>query len=334
MNLAWIAGAGILAVSLTGIIIFFLRSFLRLENQLGLQTQTLQKELLLLSNRMSEHLTSNATVVKDYTRLMGDFQNRLGQLQESTRSMIQIGQDISSLQDILRAPKLRGVLGELFLEELLRQLLPQDRYIIQYGFRSGEKVDAVILLGQGMVPVDAKFPLENFKRHLQATSPDEEKRTRKQFLQDVKKHIDAIASKYIQPEAGTFDFALMYIPAENVYYETILKEDELSGGEGVVSYALKRKVIPVSPNSFYAYLQAIVLGLRGLKIESSAKEILNCLAQLANDFKKFDEDFEKLGGQLGNSKMTYDKAQKHLDRFRQQLESIEAQETTPILPGT
>lgn len=321
-----------LAVGLGAVLAFwFLRSFERLENQLNQQTQLFQKELLQISRQMNEQLTSNTSVVQGYTQLMGEFQNRLGQLQQSTQSMIRIGEDISSLQDILKAPKLRGILGELFLEEILRQLLPQDRFILQYSFRSGEKVDAVILLGQGMVPVDAKFPLENFKRFLQAPSQDELKRGRKQFAQDVKKHIDQIAAKYILPEEGTFDFALMYLPAENVYYETILKDEEGGEEQSLSQYALGRKVIPVSPNSFYAYLQAIVLGLRGLRIENSAREILSCLAQLANDFKKFYEDFEKLGSHLNNSKTTYEKAQKRLDRFRNQLEAIESDETTPIL---
>lgn len=321
-----------LAVGLGAVLAFwFLRSLGRLENQLSQQTQLFQKELLQISRQMNEQLTSNTSVVQGYTQLMGEFQNRLGQLQQSTQSMIRIGEDISSLQDILKAPKLRGILGELFLEEILRQLLPQDRFILQYSFRSGEKVDAVILLGQGMVPVDAKFPLENFKRFLQAPSEEELKRGRKQFVQDVKKHIDQIATKYILPEEGTFDFALMYLPAENVYYETILKDGEGGEEQSLSQYALGRKVIPVSPNSFYAYLQAIVLGLRGLRIESSAREILSCLAQLANDFKKFYEDFEKLGSHLNNSKTTYEKAQKRLDRFRDQLESIESDKTTPIL---
>jgi len=310
-----------------------LRLLQRLGDQIVQQSQLFQSEVSRLSNQMNAQLTSSATVVKDYTRLMGEFQNRLGQLQESTQSMIRIGQDISSLQDILKAPKLRGILGELFLEELLRQLLPQDRYVLQYGFRSQEKVDAVILLGPGMVPVDSKFPLESFKRHLQAGAEEDRRRARRQFNQDVKKHVDSIAQKYILPEEGTFDFALMYIPAENVYYETIVKDEGDPEGESLVAYALARKVIPVSPNSFYAYLQAIVLGLRGLRIEQSAKEILSSLAQLANDFRKFDEDFEKLGSHLTNTKSTFDRAQKRLDRFKQQLDSIESQETTPSLPG-
>jgi DNA recombination protein RmuC len=248
--------------------------------------------------------------------------------------MIHIGRDISSLQDILKAPKLRGILGELFLEELLKQVLPLDHYALQYSFRSGEKVDAVIFLGQGMVPVDAKFPLENFRRALEAGSEDEMKRVKKQFTADVKKHIDQIASKYILPEEGTFDFALMYLPAENVYYEAILKEEGAGDGPSLSQYALTRKVIPVSPNSFYAYLQAIVLGLRGLRIEQSAKEILSSLGQLANDFRKFYEDFERVGFHLSNSKASYEKAQKRLDRLQGQLDSIDTHEPSPALPGS
>lgn len=318
-----------------GILIFWvLRSFQRLEKELIRQSQVVQTELLQISRQMNEQLTSNTSVVQGYTRLMGEFQHRLGQLQESTQSMIQIGRDISSLQDILKAPKLRGILGELFLEGLLEQILPHDRYVLQYGFRSGEKVDAVILLGQGMVPVDSKFPLESFKRLIETLPEEEARRHRKQFHQDVKKHIDHVASKYILPDEGTFDFALMYIPAENVYYETILKDEQTGSGESLAQYALTRKVIPVSPASFYAYLQAIVLGLRGLRIENSAKEILSCLAQLANDFKKFYEDFERVGAHLKNSKAAYEQAQKRLDRFQHQLQSIESQESVPAaLPG-
>ena len=336
MNAAvWII-AGFALVVLGGValaITWLLRIFQRLETQLNQQTQVIQSEMLRASHQMNEQLTSNANIVHNYSRLMGEFQNRLGQLQESTQSMIRIGSDISSLQDILRTPKLRGILGEFFLEELLKQLLPRDHYATQHSFRSGEKVDAVILLGQGMVPVDSKFPLENFKKLIQSSSDEESKKSRRQFYQDVKKHIDAIASKYILPEEGTFDFALMYIPAENVYYETILKEEGNSDGPSLSQYALSRKVIPVSPNSFYAYLQAIVIGLRGLKIENSAKEILACLGQLATDLQKFCEEFEKVGGHLDNSKTAYEKAQKRLDRFQQKLETIESQDPTAALPG-
>lgn len=324
----WVLGLGIL-----GILVQHLRSFKRLEQDLNQLAKSFQSELFQMSAQMNQHLSTNTTVVQDYARLMGEFQHRLGQLHESTQSMIHIGRDISSLQDILKAPKLRGILGELFLEELLRQILPQDRYVLQYAFRSGEKVDAVILLGEGMVPVDSKFPLENFRRILQTSSDEEGRHARKQFRQDVKRHIDQIESKYILPEEGTFDFALMYIPAENVYYETILKEGEAEGEQSLAQYALTRKVVPVSPNSFYAYLQAILLGLRGLRIETSAREILATLAQLASEFKKFYEDFEKLGAHVSNSKTAFEKAQKRLDRFQAHLVSVESQEPSTALPS-
>jgi DNA recombination protein RmuC len=323
----------LLALGGFGCLFLLFRSLQRLQDELHRQREAFQSDLLQVSRQMHDQLSGNAAVVKDYTRLMGEFQNRLGQLQKSTEAMIDIGKDISSLQDILRAPKLRGILGELFLEELLRQVLPQDHYVLQYTFRTGDKVDAVVLLGQGMVPVDAKFPLENFKRALEAPTEDEAKRARRQFVSDVKKHVDQIASKYILPEEGTFDFALMYLPAENVYYEAILKVVSEGEGPSLSEYALNRKVIPVSPNSFYAYLQAIVLGLRGLRIESSAREILGTLSQLRNDFLKFYEEFEKVGVHLGNSKASYERAQKRLDRLQGQLESIESHESPQAVPG-
>ena len=327
-NMGWILfsflGCGLLAIAF-----YLIRRLDRQEDRSNQLHQSFQSQVEEFRRQLTDYLSRNDLLTKGYTQFAGDIQNRLGQLIESTQSIKQIGQDLSGLQDILKVPKLRGILGEFFLEELLGQILPQDRFVLQYRFKTGEKVDAVILLGQGMVPVDSKFPLENFKRKLQATG-EEEKRTRKLFLQDVKKHVDDIASKYILPEEGTFDFALMYIPAENVYYETIIKEEGMEDS-GLIQYALARKVIPVSPNSFYAYLQAIVLGLRGLRIESSVKEILAGLTQLNLEFGKFYEDFDKLGQHLSHTRTAYDRAQKRIDRFKQRLESIESPEATPYL---
>jgi DNA anti-recombination protein RmuC len=156
-------------------------------------------------------------------------------------------------------------------------------------------VDAVIRLQAGLVPVDAKFPLENFQRLVKAETPEEKKVLRRAFITDVKKHIEAIATKYIRTDEGTFDFALMYVPAENVYYETIIKDDELGADGALFAHALARRVIPVSPNSFYAYLQTILLGLKGLRVEESAREIINHLARLNQEFDRFSESFRLVG---------------------------------------
>ncbi len=297
----------------------------------------LQQQVLELSRQMNEQLRENTGFLikshQGYQDSVGKVQHRLGELQQATQSMVEIGKDIASLQEILRAPKLRGGLGELFLAELLRQILPEDHFSLQYTFRDGSKVDAVILLGQGMISVDAKFPLENFKRILSSVQGEEEARqARKNFIQDVKKHIDDIAAKYILPEEGTFDFALMYIPAENIYYETIIK-DEIQT-ESLSAYALKKRVVPVSPNSFYAYLQAIVRGLKGLRIERSAQLILQSLGQMETDFKKFFEDFEKIEGHLENSLSAYRKAEKRFGRLQERLSSIETHQDKPLIPET
>jgi DNA recombination protein RmuC len=229
-----------------------------------------------------------------------------------------VGKDIAQLQEILRAPKVRGTLGELFLGDLLSQILPPKHYALQHPFRSGEIVDAIVRLGR-LVPVDAKFPLENFKRLIQTQNPQEKTMARRRFVQDVKKHIDAIASKYILPDEGTFDFALMYIPAENVYYETIIKEEGMADEGSIMTYAFSKRVVPVSPNSFYAYLHTISLGLRGLEIEENARLIIDQLARLRGDFGRFKDDFSLLGKHLSNSRAKYEDAERRLERFGDKL---------------
>ncbi|MDD5130298.1 MAG: DNA recombination protein RmuC, partial [Candidatus Omnitrophica bacterium] len=208
------------------------------------------------------------------TEAFGNVKEQLGKLEQTNKQIIAISQDISSLQELLRAPKFRGSMGETFLENLLSQVLPKEHYQVQYRFKSSDTVDAVIRLGERLVPVDAKFSLENFQRMLEAPDEQGKESFRKKFIQDIKNRINEIAVKYILPAENTYDFALMYIPAENVYYEVIIKED-------IFTYSMSKKVIPVSPNTFYAYLQVICLGLRGLKVEENAKVILKSLGALA-----------------------------------------------------
>jgi DNA recombination protein RmuC len=305
-------------------------------------TQLIQQQLGQILGHVNERLRENAEILQktqqnlgerldNAARVVGGVQKSLGGLEEANRKIYEVGKDIASLQEILRAPKLRGGLGEFFLEDLLGQILPPHHFSMQYSFRSGEKVDAVIKLGSSLVPVDSKFPLENFKRMLEATLDDDRTRAKRQFAADVRKHIDAIATKYIVPDEGTYDFALMYVPAENVYYETIIK-DELPGEKNLSQYALSKRVIPVSPNCFYAYLQAIVLGLKGMKVEERAKEIIQYLNRLQGDFSKFRDDFNLVGKHLGHAQSTYQSAEKRLDQFSQKLLVADADERELLEP--
>ena len=287
----------------------------------------LQEQIRSLSGQMADQQKQNTQFLQDnqqnYRQVMGDVQHRLGVLQQATQSMMDIGKDIASLQDILRAPKLRGGMGEFLLAELLRQILPEDHFSLQYRFNSGTQVDAVILLGDGIISVDAKFPLENFKRIMEAGDEGKQTEARKIFWRDVKKHIDDISTKYILPEEKTFDFALMYIPSENIYYETIIKDD--AQNESLAAYAMKRKVIPVSPNSFYAYLQAIVRGLKGMRIERSAQIILQNLGQLEMDLGHCLTDFEKIGFHLGNARTAYEKTEQRFRKLKNKLDTMSEQ---------
>ena len=217
------------------------------------------------------------------------------------------------------------------LEQLLAQMLPREHYALQHGFKSGEKVDAAVRIGERLVPVDAKFPLENFRRMLVEPDDDRRRAFRKAFARDVKNHVEEIAKKYILPDEDTFDFALMYVPAENVYYEMIVKDDEAED-ESISAYALSRRVVPVSPNSLYAYLQVIVLGLRGLRIEANAREIQNDLIRLGGDLEKVKEHFGKLGAHLGNAQKQFADAERDLSRFETKLEAIERKGDQPALP--
>jgi DNA recombination protein RmuC len=284
-------------------------------------TQTLQD----VNKSVNTRLDNAAKVISDVHR-------KLGEVHETTKQVQAISKDISSLQEILRAPKLRGGLGELFLGDLLKQVLPPSNYQEQYRFKSGEKVDAVIFLKESMVPIDSKFPLENFKRVIEAKDDASRLAAKKQFVRDVKKHIDDIKRKYILPDEGTFDFALMYVMAENVYYEIIINDEDLGEEDSVFRYAIKNKVIPVSPNSFYGYLQTILFGLRGLRVEQQAQEILKNLARLEGDFERVMTDFTVMGKHLKDSVTKYDDAEKRMLKFNDKLDSLTEKEEPPLLP--
>jgi DNA recombination protein RmuC len=251
-------------------------------------------------------------------------------LEGRSQQILDVGKQISTFSDLLKAPKARGGLGEFLLGQLLAELMPREYFDEQHGFRSGERVDAVIKLGGRLVPVDAKFPLESFQRHIQTTNEEERIRTRREFERTVKTHITAIARKYICPQEDTYDFALMFVPSEQVYYETIVRGPSSGKTDDLMTVALKQRVIPVSPNTFFAYLQVILLGLRGLSIEQEAAAIMQQLAQLRGDYDRFSKDFSVLGKHIKDARETFDRTDRSLDRLGQRLVDVEAPQTAAL----
>src|SRR5215207_8472972 len=240
--------------------------------------------------------------------------HQLGQLGQANAEILARANDLKKLEQALRPPKSRGGFGELLLGNLLQDRLPPDAYQLQYTFRDGERVDAVIKV-EKLVPVDAKFPLDNFERLVEAGDDDSRALHEKAFARDLKGHVDAIAQKYIRPAEGTYDFALMYLPSEGVYYELVC------GKTGaLLNYAHEKRVFPVSPTTFTAQLQVIALGLKGLQIEQRAHEVMAYVAQLQGDFDRFRDDFQVVGKHIGNAQSKFAEAEKRLDRFDTKLE--------------
>jgi DNA recombination protein RmuC len=250
---------------------------------------------------------------------------QLGEVGQATLQMAEQAKELSQLQQILRPPKARGGFGELLLENLLRDRLPPTSFELQYGFAGGERVDAAIKVDR-IVPIDSKFPLDNFERMLSAENDIERQQFEKLFARDVKSHVDAIAGKYIRPDEGTYDFALMYLPSEAIYYELAC------GRTGaLLAYAHDKRVLPVSPTTLTAYLQVIVLGLKGLQIEQHAHEVMAYCARLQKDFGRFKEDFELVGTHLGRAQNKFGEAEKRLGRFETKLER--ASDSSVEAPG-
>ncbi len=274
--------------------------------------QKLNQRLDAVQSSVSQSMTGTNETIRHVSE-------RLGELAQSTQQMLEVGRDISSLQDILRAPKLRGGFGELQLERILSDCgLPSNSYQLQHQFRTGSRVDAVISIGGGLVPIDSKFPMEGFNRVMAIEDQAERAKLRRQFLREVQKHVDAIG-KYILPDEGTFDFAIMFIPAEGVYQETFFAED-IVDDTSVWMYAMNRRVIPVSPSTFFAYLYALVLGLRGLQIDRRAREIINHLGRLSGDLGRVREDFITLGKHLKNASDRYVDVDRAFTKFGDRLQ--------------
>ena len=243
--------------------------------------------------------------VADAGRAVAEVRERLGQLGESTMRLGDLATRIAELEKMLTVPHARGAVGEIWLEQLIGQLLPEDLYETQYSFPSGERVDAVIRLGDRLVPIDAKFPLESWVR-MRGLTGDERAREANVLDRSFRKRIDEVADKYIRPAEGTLDFALMYVPSEGVYYDAILRERD--SNESLSTYALRRRVLPVSPHTFYAYVLALVHGLRGMKTDRDVEKLLAELDQIRDRFEQLDSSMDTTARHLGNAASQFEKA--------------------------
>ncbi len=311
----WIAAAVPILLVLAGLAAWTIRA---LVVDLGVKTSDVDRRLAEIVATMDRRLGDLDTKVdrrlESASKTTEKIHERLGEVGNATNQMLERAKDLARLEQALRPPKARGGFGELLLENLLRDRLPPSAYTIQHTFQGGERVDAVVRVGQ-LIPVDSKFPLDNYQRIVEAEHEDERLLHEKAFARDVKNHIDAIVTKYIRPAEGTYDFAFMYIPVEAVYYE-------LACGKtgALLQYAHEKRVFPVSPTTFTAYLQVIVLGMRGMQIEQHAHEVMAYVADLQNDFDRFAEDFDLIGTHLGRAQTKFNDADKRFGKLATKLE--------------
>ncbi len=293
-------------------------------NQLGRQNVDLRQELdrkLSETHRASQGQFEQTTrtihnITSQSAKLIAEVTEKLTKLDETNKQVVNFSAQLQSLQDILKNPKQRGVLGEYFLEETLKNVLPPKSYELQYKMGKDEKtgkdliVDAVVFVKDKIIPIDAKFSLENYERLLNCTDDETRKKLEAAFKQDLKNRIDE-TSKYVLPERGTLEFAFMFIPSESIYYDLLVGS---VGGAKVnsrdlIEYAFRdKKVIIVSPTSFLAYLQTVLQGLKAMQIEEKAKEIKQNVEKLGKHILSYDDFLQKLGNSLGTTVSHYNNA--------------------------
>src|SRR3989344_5029404 len=294
------------------------------DNQsLALLQNQVQEIARTLDRNMGESHKSMQVQFQQSTKIIQDVTERLTKLDETNRQVMGFADQLKVLQDILRNPKQRGVLGEYYLETVLKNVLPPGSYQMQYGFEDGSMVDAVVFIKDKIVPVDSKFSLENYERILATNDPAERERLEKVFKQDLKTRIDE-TSKYIKPGEHTMDFAFMFIPSEAIYYDLLINKVGAVqvSTQDLIEYAFKEKHIIVSPTSFLAYLQTVLQGLRALQIEESAKDILKNVEALKKHLINYDSYVIKMGTQLGTLVGTYNVGYRELKKIDKDIVRI------------
>lgn len=284
------------------------QALLLLQNQLNEVTRVLDHKLGESALLMEKQISQSYRILQEVTE-------KLVRLDETNKQVINFATQLQDLQDILKNPKQRGILGEYYLETVLKNVLPPGTYQMQYRLDKDLIVDAVIFLKDKIIPIDSKFSLENYNRLLEEKDPQRKEELERQFRQDLKNRIDETA-KYIQPQKGTMDFAFMFIPAEAVFYDLLMNKVGVVGTRDLLQYAIReKKVIIVSPTSFFAYLQTVLQGLRALQIEESAKEIVKKIGELARHLMNYETYMKKLGNSLATTVNNFNNAYKELAKI-------------------
>lgn len=297
------------------------QALLMLQNQINEVNKT-------LDNKLGESAKMFQNQFSESTKIIQHVTEKLTKLDDTNRQVVNFADQLKNLQDILKNPKQRGVLGEFYLETVLKNVLPPKSYQMQYGFTDGSIVDAVVFVKEKIIPIDSKFSLENYERILGTIDEGEKEKLEKAFKQDLKNRIDE-TSKYIKPSEGTMDFAFMFIPSEAIYYDLLINKVGAVqvSTQDLIEYAFKDKhVIIVSPTSFLAYLQTVLQGLRALQIEESAKDIRKNVEALQKHLVNYDEYMKKIGTQLGTVVNTYNIGYKEFKKVDKDVTRITGQD--------
>lgn len=284
-----------------------------IQQQLGELSRTVDHKIGESTKTLHESVQSQ---MRESYRLVKDVTEGLTKLDETNRQVVSFADQLQNLQDILKNPKQRGILGEYYLETVLKNVMPPGSYHMQYAFRNGEIVDAVVFMRDRIIPIDSKFSLDNYNKAVSAREGAEREAFEKAFKQDLKVRIDETA-KYVRPEERTMEFAFMFIPSEGVYYDLLVNQVGAmkTNTRDLIEYAFQKKVIIVSPTSFLAYLQTVLQGLKGLQIEEQAKEIQQRVGELGRHLKSYDEYMVKLGNTLQTTVNHYTAAAKELGKI-------------------
>lgn len=284
-------------------------------------SEKIERNNVQLQNSMTKQISESAKIVEEVSK-------RLTKLDETNNRVVNVADELKTLQNALQNPKQRGVLGEFYLAQVLENVLPPNAFQIQYKFKNGEIVDAAIFLDQHKIlPVDSKFSLENYNRMIESEG-EERKNLAKKVRDDLKMRIDE-TSKYIRPDENTMDFAFMFIPSESLYYDMLINKVGSQGSErDLIEYAFRdKRVIVVSPTSFMAYLQTVLQGLKSLKIEEQSKEIQKRVSQLGTHISKYEDLMQRLGKSLGTTVNHFNNAHKELGKIDKDVVKIAGEDS-------